>query len=151
MTTALLVAVLAAGGTALVLQRGPLRLVIGFVLLGHVGTVLVLATAGGGRRGVPLLDQGPEDVPLADPLPQAFVLTAVVIAFAITVHLLGVLRAEESAAEDDEEDADVEVEQERRARGRRAEQGSRAPSRAREVAADDAGTPAPGDDGTGAS
>lgn len=148
MTTALLVAVLAAGGTALVLQRGSLRLVVGFVLLGHVGTVLVLASSGGDRRGVPLLGQGPEDVPLADPLPQAFVLTAVVITFAITVHLLGVLRAEESAAEDDEEDADVEVAQERRARGRGEGGGG---DRPRTAAADEVGSPAPGDDGTGPS
>ncbi|NNH23436.1 NADH-quinone oxidoreductase subunit K, partial [Pseudokineococcus marinus] len=139
MTTALLVALLAAAGTALVLQRGALRLVVGFVLLGHVGTVLVLSASGGDRRGVPLLGQGPEDVPLADPLPQAFVLTAVVIAFAVTVHLLGVLRAESSAADDDEEDAAVEERQQRRAEGAPSDADGRPAS-----AADPAGSPAPG-------
>ncbi|SEQ32753.1 NADH-quinone oxidoreductase subunit K [Streptomyces radiopugnans] len=34
---------------------------------------------------------------MADPLPQAFVLTAIVITFGITVYLLGLARAEHLA------------------------------------------------------
>ncbi len=109
MSTAVLVALLAGAGTVLVLRRGALRLVVGFVLLGHAASVLVLS-AGGGGRAVPLVGRAAAGGgSFADPLPHAFVLTAVVIAFAITVHLLGVLRAEGSAAEDDEDDAAVEA------------------------------------------
>lgn len=101
MTAAVAVAVLVAGGTYLVLQRELLRVVLGFVLLGHGVNVLIIAAGGMDLRGFPLL--GPDDADpdaMADPLPQAFVLTAIVITFAITVYLLGLLKAE-AVAEDD--------------------------------------------------
>ncbi|SCX39775.1 multicomponent Na+:H+ antiporter subunit C [Klenkia marina] len=101
MTAAVAVGLLVAGGSYLVLQRGLLRVVLGFVLLGHAMVVLVLA-AGGDRGGFALPGNGGGEP--ADPLPQAFVLTAVVIAFAVTVYLLGLLRAgseEPSPADDD--------------------------------------------------
>ncbi|MEJ5915385.1 sodium:proton antiporter [Pseudokineococcus sp. 1T1Z-3] len=107
MTTAFVVALLAGTGSYLVLHRGSVRVIVGFVLLGHAAVVLLVASAGGDRRGVPLLDQV-ADVPLGDPVPQAFALTAVVIAFAVTLLLLGVLRAQGAAADDDAEDAEVE-------------------------------------------
>ncbi|MEH3076913.1 MAG: sodium:proton antiporter [Quadrisphaera sp.] len=91
MTTAVTVALLVATGTWLVLRRGFLRVVVGFVLLGHGVNLLVLTAGGTERRGFALPGQQGEG-PAADPLPQAFVLTAVVIAFAVTVHLLGLLR-----------------------------------------------------------
>lgn len=91
MTTALVVALLVGTGTWLVLRRGLLRVVVGFVLLGHGANLVVLTAGGTDRRGFPLPGQQGEG-PLADPVPQAFVLTAIVIAFAVTVHLLGVLR-----------------------------------------------------------
>jgi len=94
-TAAVAVGLLVAGGVYLVLQRGLLRVVLGFVLLGHAMVVLVLA-AGGDRRGFALPGNG-AGAP-ADPLPQAFVLTAVVIAFAVTVYLLGLLRAGSSSS-----------------------------------------------------
>ncbi|MGQ7295827.1 sodium:proton antiporter [Quadrisphaera sp. KR29] len=92
MTTALVVALLVGGGTWLVLRRGLLRVVVGFVLLGHGANLVVLSAGGTDRRGFPLPGQQGQG-PLADPVPQAFVLTAIVIAFAVTVHLLGLLRA----------------------------------------------------------
>jgi multicomponent Na+:H+ antiporter subunit C len=92
MTAAIAVGLLVAGGVYLVLQRGLVRVVIGFVLLGHAVNVLVLSAGGMDRRGLPLIGQGDPDV-AADPLPQAFVLTAIVITFAITVYLLALVRA----------------------------------------------------------
>lgn len=85
MSAAVLVGVLAAAGCYLVLQRNLLRIVIGVALLGHVGTVLLLASGGMDRRGVPVAGS----TGAGDPLPQAFALTAVVITFGITVYLLG--------------------------------------------------------------
>ncbi|MEI4272474.1 NADH-quinone oxidoreductase subunit K [Klenkia sp. LSe6-5] len=102
MSAAVAVGVLVAGGAYLVLQRGLLRVVLGFVLLGHAIVVLVLA-AGGDGRGFPLPGNG-AGAP-ADPLPQAFVLTAVVIAFAVTVYLLGLLRAGSTEPGPDDDDA----------------------------------------------
>jgi multicomponent Na+:H+ antiporter subunit C len=92
MTAAVAVGILVAGGTYLVLQPELLRVVLGFVLLGHGVNVLIVAAGGMDRRGVPLIGQEDAAV-MADPLPQAFVLTAIVITFAITVYLLGLLKA----------------------------------------------------------
>ena len=57
------------------------------VLLGHAANLAIIAAGGTDRRGLPFA--GTSDVEVqADALPQAFVLTAIVIAFAITVLLL---------------------------------------------------------------
>ncbi|MCE7082672.1 sodium:proton antiporter [Streptomyces sp. ST2-7A] len=93
MTAALAVGILVTGGVYLILQRELLRVVLGFVLLGHAVNILFVAAGGMHRRGVPLIGQTvPEEA--ADPLPQAFVLTAIVITFGITVYLLALLRAD---------------------------------------------------------
>lgn len=84
-TPAVIVAVLVAGGLYLVLQRGWVRRALGFVLLSHAVNVLLLAAGRGEGRSVPFV--GDPGTP-ADPLPQAFALTAVVISFAITAFLL---------------------------------------------------------------
>jgi multicomponent Na+:H+ antiporter subunit C len=81
----LLVGVLAAGGTYLVLQRGVVRIALGFVLISHAANVLLLASGVLDARGVPII--GASGSP-GDPLPQAFVLTAIVIGFGLTAFLL---------------------------------------------------------------
>lgn len=94
MSAAVAVGVLTAGGVYLLLQRGLLRVVFGFVLLGHAVNVLIITAGGTDRREAPFLSRGHPEA-MADPLPQAFVLTAIVIAFGITVYLLALVRAEE--------------------------------------------------------
>lgn len=83
MILALSIALLAGAGVYLVLQRGMIRIILGFVLLTHAVNLLLIAAGGVGRREAPFF--GPDSSQQADPLPQAFVLTAIVIAFAITV------------------------------------------------------------------
>jgi Multisubunit Na+/H+ antiporter, MnhC subunit len=85
MSLALSVGLLAAAGVYLVLQRGMIRIILGFVLLTHAVNLLIIAAGGSARREAPFI--GGETSIAADPLPQAFVLTAIVIAFAITVVL----------------------------------------------------------------
>ncbi len=85
MSLALSVGLLAAAGVYLVLQRGMIRIILGFVLLTHAVNLLIIAAGGSARREAPFI--GGETAIAADPLPQAFVLTAIVIAFAITVVL----------------------------------------------------------------
>lgn len=88
MTAALITGILAAVGGYLVCQRGLVRVTLGFVLFGHAVNVLLLASGGRGRQGIPIIgDQGTGGAPV-DPLPQAFVLTAIVIGFAMTAFLL---------------------------------------------------------------
>lgn len=94
-----MVALLVAGGVYLVLQRGLVRITLGFVMLGHAANLVLLAAGGTGRRGAALLGTTDPSV-AADPLPQAFALTAIVITFGITVYLLALA----SAGGDDETD-----------------------------------------------
>lgn len=84
---ALGIGLLLGGGAFMILRRGLLRVIVGFVLLSHGVNLLIVSAGGTDRRDAALgEDLDPELV--ADPLPQAFVLTAIVIAFAITVFLL---------------------------------------------------------------
>lgn len=87
MTLAISAGILMAGAVYLFLQRGMLRIVLGFILLAHSVNLILMAAGGTARREEPL---GPALDPslVADPLPQAFVLTAIVIAFSITIYLL---------------------------------------------------------------
>lgn len=87
MALALTIGVLVAGGAFLILRRGMMRVVVGFVLLSH-GVNLLLVLAGGPGRREPALGKELDPATTADPLPQAFVLTAVVIAFAVTIYML---------------------------------------------------------------
>jgi multicomponent Na+:H+ antiporter subunit C len=105
MTAAIAVGILVAAGVYLILQRGLVRVIIGFVALGHAANILLVSAGGMALRGAPLL-AGADDTDraqMADPLPQAFVLTAIVITFGITVYLLGLARV----GGDDEAGADT--------------------------------------------
>lgn len=87
MILALVIGVLFGGSVYLMLQRDRLRVILGFVLLGHACNLLIFSAGGTVRRDEPL-GSGLDPAVTADPLPQAFVLTAIVIAFAITIYLL---------------------------------------------------------------
>ncbi len=103
MTAAIAVGILVAAGVYLILQRGLVRVVIGFVALGHAANIILVSAGGMAQRGAPLLADADEEAVagMADPLPQAFVLTAIVITFGITVYLLGLARA---GGDDDPDD-----------------------------------------------
>ncbi len=91
MTLAIAVAFLAGAGTWLVVRGGAVRLILGFILLGHAANLVIIAAGGTWRRDAPIVDgSGPLDA-VADPLPQAFVLTAIVITFGVTVYLLSLV------------------------------------------------------------
>ncbi len=80
-----LVGVLTTTGVYLVLQRNLIRVFFGLVLLSHAVNLLLLAMGRVARAAPPVH-------PLADaaanPLPQALVLTAVVISFGLTAFFL---------------------------------------------------------------
>ena len=77
-------AVLFGIGTYLLLQRKLSRIIIGLGLLTHGANVLLITS---GRRGEPpIIGTGATDS-FADPLPQALVLTAIVITFGVTALL----------------------------------------------------------------
>jgi multicomponent Na+:H+ antiporter subunit C len=109
MSLALSVGLLSAAGVYLVLQRGMIRIILGFVLLTHAVNLLIISAGGVARREAPFI--GGETSIAADPLPQAFVLTAIVIAFAITVVLATLAIAgrgdDDTESEQDENDSEV--------------------------------------------
>lgn len=87
MTIAITVGLLTFGAFYLFSKRELLRVILGMVLLGHAANLAIIAAGGTDRRGLPFAGRGDVETQ-ADALPQAFVLTAIVIAFAITVLLL---------------------------------------------------------------
>jgi len=87
MAIALTIALLFGAGVFMILRRGLLRVIVGFVLLSHAVNLLLVASGGLSRRDAPI-GTALDPSTTADPLPQAFVLTAIVIAFAVTVFLL---------------------------------------------------------------
>jgi multicomponent Na+:H+ antiporter subunit C len=92
-------------GTYLLLQRRLSRAIVGVGLIGHGANVVFVATTRRGRP--PLIGQGPPDE-LADPFPQALVLTAIVISFGVTALLLALAYRSWLLTEDDEVADDVE-------------------------------------------
>ncbi|HEX5367194.1 MAG TPA: NADH-quinone oxidoreductase subunit K [Acidimicrobiales bacterium] len=97
--------VLCASGTYLVLGRQLSRVVIGVGLLGH-GANLVLVLSGG-DGGDPAFVGG-DAARFADPLPQALVLTAIVITFGVVAFLLSLAYRSWRVRADDEVEDDVE-------------------------------------------
>ncbi len=103
-----IVSVLFAVGTYLVLQRMLSRVIIGLGLMSH-GANLLIMLSGPGPARPPVIGTAGLTAPVADPLPQAMVLTAIVITFGITAFLLALaLRSYvltgSDAVEDDIED-----------------------------------------------
>jgi len=82
--------ILYAAGIYLMLRRRLAQLIIGLGLLSN-GTNLLIFTAGGLTRGhPPVVPEGADALvpPYADPVPQALVLTAIVIGFGLLAFLL---------------------------------------------------------------
>lgn len=108
MSLALVVAIagLVGFGVHLITARSLSRIVLGFALLGHA-TVLALLAAGGPAGDPPLADRS-EPASLANPLPQALALTAIVISFGLTLFLLALARRQHEATGDDLVEDDLE-------------------------------------------
>jgi multicomponent K+:H+ antiporter subunit C len=118
---AVAVGVLAAAGTYLVLRARTYPVVLGLMLLGYAANLLLLAM--GRLRDVapPIVVAGP--AAYADPVPQALVLTAIVIGFGMSAFLVVLaIRARVSAGTDHVDGQDGERrEDERRERRLRRE------------------------------
>ncbi|KRA55819.1 Na+/H+ antiporter subunit C [Devosia sp. Root635] len=87
---AILVGCFVALGVYLLLSRSVIRMLIGMTILGN-GVNLLIFTAGRLTREIaPIVPAGLDqpDGPIANPLPQALILTAIVIGFAMFSFLL---------------------------------------------------------------
>ncbi len=87
----LLVFFLFAGGIYLMMRRHLFEVLLGTLLLSHGTNLLLIAMGGwGGDQQPPILLEG-ETLAIqnyADPLPQALILTAIVISFGVTAFLV---------------------------------------------------------------
>ena len=83
------IAGLYAAGVYLLLDRSLTRVLFGFLLLGNATNVLVLSASGPAGRA-PIVGATPAEE-MSDPLPQALVLTAIVITFGVSAFVLAVI------------------------------------------------------------
>lgn len=85
---AVTIGILAAAGLYRLLGGSRLDAVIGLILLSQAANLTIFA-AGGLRHNAPaLISDGLDPSAMSDPLPQALVLTAIVIGFGILAFLL---------------------------------------------------------------
>jgi len=82
---AICIGVLYAGGIFLILQRSLVRLIIGIILLGNGANLLIFLLGKISKGNPPII---PADANIiteayADPIPQALILTAIVISFGL--------------------------------------------------------------------
>lgn len=83
-------AVMYASGVYVLLERSLTRVLIGFLLIGNATNLLMLIMSG--RSGsAPIWLDGASPDEFSDPLPQALILTAIVINFGVTAFLLALI------------------------------------------------------------
>lgn len=100
---AIAAAVLLAAGLYLMLSSNVQLLVIGFLLLSNGVNLLVITASGLPAGAAPPLIPGSAPAPvMADPLPQAFLLTAIVIGLGMAAFLIAMaVRLHEESGSDD--------------------------------------------------
>jgi multicomponent Na+:H+ antiporter subunit C len=79
-----------AAGIYMILRRSMVKLLIGLSLLGHAANLLIFTAARLTRGRPPVVEIGGTTLvaPYADPLPQALILTAIVIGLGLTAFTL---------------------------------------------------------------
>lgn len=89
------------------LRRSIFRLIIGIMLLAHAANLLVFVSAGLTEENPPIIKE--ENTTLlagaADPLPQALVLTAIVIGFGVIAFCIALIHRAERAVDSDDMNA----------------------------------------------
>jgi multicomponent K+:H+ antiporter subunit C len=106
------VAVLTAGGVYLILRLRSFPVILGLALLSYAVNVFLFAS---GRLAVdrsPILSKA-EDAIYTDPLPQALVLTAIVISFGMTAVLVMIGLGAFLESDDDRIDMDKDASEDR--------------------------------------
>lgn len=101
---AVLIGGLISAGLYLMLRRSVAKLIFGIVLLGHAVNLIVFASGGLVHAGSPVIEEGRKllEMPHPDPLPQALVLTAIVIGFSVQAFAIVLIkRAHQEAKTDD--------------------------------------------------
>lgn len=90
----ILIGLLYAAGVYMILRRSLVKLLLGIMLLGS-GTNIMIFLLGGITKGKPpVIDENAKvfQDAFADPIPQALILTAIVISFGITAFAIVLLK-----------------------------------------------------------
>lgn len=83
---AVVIGIIFAVGVYIALSKSLLRIILGISVIAHGSHLLIITMGGLKNGGPPLLSE--KSALYTDPLPQALILTAIVINFAITAFLL---------------------------------------------------------------
>lgn len=87
--TAILIGLFFFTSVYLILGKNFIHILFGFILLTNGANLFVLSMSGSpDGKQVPVLSEGE---PIVDPIPQALVLTAIVIGFGMTIYLIMLL------------------------------------------------------------
>jgi len=107
LTLLIVMGVLYACGIYLILERSLTRVLLGLMLLANATNILILST--GGYAGLaPFFTKETNPDSYSDPLPQALILTSIVISFAVTAFMLGIIYRTWVLARQDEIQDDLE-------------------------------------------
>jgi multicomponent Na+:H+ antiporter subunit C len=107
---AVVVGCLYAAGVYMMLRRSLFKLILGLVLLSHGANLLIFTVGGLTRARPPLVPPGATApvAPSADPMPQALILTAIVIGFGVLAFSLVLFhRGYQTFGSDDPDDLTV--------------------------------------------
>lgn len=91
----------------LLMRRSIVKLILGLAILGNAANLLIFTSAGLTRGSAPLVPAGAKEPipPFADPLPQALILTAIVIGFGVLAFALVLVhRTHQEVGSDDLDD-----------------------------------------------
>ena len=91
---AVVIGIIYAVGLYLMMRRSLVKIILGIGLLGYGGILLIFTIGRINRAAPPIIPKGAETLvaPYADPLPQALILTAIVIGFGVLAFTLVLLR-----------------------------------------------------------
>lgn len=89
-----LIAALVSVGVFCVLKPNLMRIIIGILILSNAANLILFVSAGLTERILPIIPEGQEfmDLQAADPVPQALILTAIVISFGVMAYFLVLCR-----------------------------------------------------------
>jgi multicomponent Na+:H+ antiporter subunit C len=95
-----------AAGIYLMMRRSVVKLVLGLALLGHAANLLIFTSGRLTQGSPPLIEEGGKtlEAAAADPLPQALILTAIVIGFGVQAFAIVLLKRAYRAVRTDDLD-----------------------------------------------
>lgn len=99
--------VMFAVGIYMFLDRSLTRVLLGFLLVGNATNLLIFLMSGSFGRSPIVRDDG---AAISDPLPQAFILTAIVISFGVTAFMLALMYRSWRLAQEGEDSIEDDTE-----------------------------------------